>query len=376
MVTAGMLLVLLLAVMPFASACAPAPAAEEAPEEEPEAAPEAAATLPKAEYQWRLGTPWTQDVRNQSLAMFCELIGDYSDGRIEVEFYPDGLLGSHTEIFHAVQEGTVEIGIFAPYVDIVPGGMMNWIPWTVGSFAEAAILYTPPDGAVYKVANEAWNEVGGQLLWSSPMGLYGIGSNVRPLKTPDDLKDQKMRVSASVASVMAFENMGEGTGLTLHTIPWADLYNALERGVVDMCWSLWGSLVEERHMEVLKYYTAMDWAWDCANVSMNKELWDSLPSDLKDAIFTAGKMAEERDFEAQRRQTISHKQKVLDAGVEIYYPTTEERNLWREKANMGQVWEELCKPWLDEHYPGQNMTQELQDELDRVRALAEAAGAV
>lgn len=340
----------------------------------PKAAPEEVAPpAPKAEYNWRLGTPWTQKVRNDSLALYCDLINVYSDGRIKVELYPDGLLGSHSEIFHAVQEGSVEMGMFAPYVDIVPGGMMNWMPWSVGSFDEAAILYTPPDGIEYQVMEEAWNEVGGHLLWSSPMGLYGLGSNVRPLKTPDDLKGQKMRVSASLASVMAFENMGEGTGLTLETIPWADLYNALERGVVDMCWSLWGSLVEERHFEVLKYYTAMDWAWDCANTAMNKELWDSLPADLQDAIFRAGKMAEERDFEAQGRQTAVYKKIVAEAGVEIYYPTEEERDLWRQKANMPAIWDELCKPWLDQHYPGQDMTKRVQDEIARVRA--EVAGA-
>jgi TRAP-type C4-dicarboxylate transport system substrate-binding protein len=40
---------------------------------------------------------------------------------MQVEFYPDGLLGSHDEIFRAVQEGSVEMGVYAPYVDLVPG---------------------------------------------------------------------------------------------------------------------------------------------------------------------------------------------------------------------------------------------------------------
>ena len=35
---------------------------------------------------------------------------------------------------------------------------------------------------------------------------------------------------------------------------------------------------------------------------------------------------------------------------------------------MPAIWDELCKPWLDAHYPGQNMTQVIQDELDRIIA--------
>jgi TRAP-type C4-dicarboxylate transport system substrate-binding protein len=286
---------------------------------------------------------------------------------MEVEFYPDGLLGSHDEIFRAVQEGSVEMGVYAPYVDLVPGGMLNWMNWTVSSFDEAGIAYVAPDGIIYQVMDEAWKEVGFKLFWSSYFGPYGLANKARPLVKPDDMKDLKMRVSASLGFVMTMENMGQGTGLTLQTIPWADLYNALERGVVDMCWSLWPSLVEERHMEVVNYYTDLGFGWDAANVCMNRDLWDSLPGDLQEAIWRAAAMAELRDAEAHRRVNLAYKKQIVDAGVEIYYPTPAEKAVWREKANMPAIWEELATPWLDEHYPGQNMTQKILDELDQIR---------
>jgi TRAP-type C4-dicarboxylate transport system substrate-binding protein len=293
---------------------------------------------------------------------------------MQVEFYPDGLLGSHDEIFRAVQEGSVEMGVYAPYVDLVPGGMLNWMNWTVESFDEAALAYVAPDGILYKIMDDAWGEVGFKLLWSSHFGPYGLGNNVRPLVKPDDMKNLKMRVSASLGFVKTMENMGKGTGLTLQTIPWADLYNALERGVVDMCWSLWGSLIEERHYEVLKYYTDLGFGWDAANVCMNRDLWDSLPAELQEIIKRAALNAEMRDFEFYRRVTISYKKELADAGLQIYYPTAAERAVWREKANMPAIWAELATPWLDEHYPGQNMTKQILDELDRIKAEVEAAG--
>lgn len=341
----------------------------------PEAAPEEGAppAAPEAEYNWRFGMPFIgQELRNESCQLFCDLANVYSDGRIEVEYYPDGLLGTHSEIFHAIQEGSIEFANFAPYVDLIPGGMLNWMPWTVGSYDEAAIAYAP-DGMLFKVMSDAWEEVGGKLLFYTPMGPYGIGNKLRPLKTPDDFKNIKFRVSASLGFVRTIENMAAGTGLTCETIPWADLYNALERGVVDGCWSLWGSLVEERHMEVLKYYTALGFGWDANNVVTNKELWDSLPADLQDAIWRAGRRAEEQNYEVYRRAEMGFRKTVAEAGVEIYYPTFEEREVFREKANMAVIWAELCDPWLEEHYPGQNMSQKLQDELARISA--EVAGA-
>ncbi|MCK4579967.1 MAG: TRAP transporter substrate-binding protein [Dehalococcoidia bacterium] len=361
-VVGGLCLALMIAALPLATACAPGPS-----EGEP-AAPA------QAEYKWRMGNSWTQLERNTSMQLFADLIHEYSGGRIEVEFFPDGLLGTHDELFHAVMDGSVEMGNLCPYVHLLPGGMLNWMPWTTSSYDEAAIAYSAPDGILYKVMTSAYEEVGTKYLWACPTGPYGIGNNIRPLKTPDDFENWKFRVSGSLGFVKTMEHMSEGSVMTLETIPWADLYNALERGVVDGCWSLWGSLIEERHYEVLKYYTDLGFGWDCNNVNINMELWDSLPADLQDVIFRASRAAEERDFEAHRRIDIEYKKKLVDLGLEIYYPTPAEKDAFRQKANMMSIWEELCTPWLDEHFPGQNMTKVMLDELARISAEVTAAG--
>lgn len=332
--------------------------------------PDPAAAQAKVEYKWRFASAWTQKVRNDSIQIFCDLLSKYSTGRIQMTFKPSGLLGTHDEIFHAVREGSIEMAVYAPYVNIVPGGMLNWMPWTVSSYEEAAIAYAPPNGILYKVMDKAYEEVGFKLLWSSPMGPYGIGNKVRPIKTPDDFSKLKLRVSASLGFVRTLENMGKGTGMTLQTIPWADLYNALQTGVVDGCWSLWGSLVEERHYEVLKYYTALDWGWDCCNIAMNRKLYEKLPQDLKDVIFKGGREAEARDYKERKKTDEEYKNKLAASGLVIYFPAAAEKEAFRKKANMLAVWDELCKPWLEKHYPGQNMTKKILDELDKVRLAA------
>lgn len=321
----------------------------------------------KVEYNWRFGSAWTQKTRNESITLFTELVNKYSNGKSQIKFQPSGLLGTHDEIFHAVREGSVEFGVFAPYVNLVPGGMLNWMPWTIGSFEEAAIAYAP-GGVLFKVMDDAYADVGHKLLWSSHYGPYGLGNKVRPIKMPDDFSKLKLRVSGSLGFVRTLANMGQGTGMTLQTIPWADLYNALQTGVVDGCWSLWPSLVEERHYEVLKYYTDLAWGWDATNVTMNRKLWDKLPQDMQDAIMKAGKEAEARDIREIKGQIEDFKKKIVAAGVQIYYPTPAERDIFRKKANMAAVWKELATPWLDKKYPGQNMTEKMLTDLDKVAA--------
>ncbi len=321
----------------------------------------------KAEYQWKFAQPWSRPLSNTSYRIFCDLVKKYTNGRMEIKFYPDGLLGTHDESFHAVQDGSIEIGVFSPYVTLVPGGMLNWMPWTISDWDEAKIAYSAPDGILYKVMQKAWNEVGGQMIFVAAQGAYGIANNVRPLRKPEDFKNLKMRVSASLGFVRALENMGKGSGMTLETIPWADLYNALSRGVVDGCWDMWVSLVDERHYEVVKYYTDLDFSWDCNNVIVNKAKWDALPPDIKTAIQRAAKEAETHLYRAQETAERDYKAKLAkEPGLQITKLTPQEREAFRKKANMPAVWNELCKPWLEKTYPGQNMTGKVQAELEKI----------
>lgn len=328
---------------------------------------------PAAEYKWRMGYSDVMTTRNESLEMFTHLVYGYSGGRIKVDYMGYGVLGSNSEIFNAVQAGNLEMSCHAPYVDLVPGGMMNWMPWTVSNYRQAAVAYEPEKGIIFKVMDDAWAEVGFKQLFNTPQGAYGIANNIRPLKTPADFDGWKFRVSGSLGFVRTMENMSKGYAFQMETLPWADLYTALETGVVDGYWTIWNSLAQERHFEVVKYYTVLNFGWDTNNAVMNLNLWNSLPADLQEAIKKASKHADSEAYESQQRAILESIDFVIANGLEVYWPTEEERAVFREAANMPVIWEELCDPWLDAKYPGQNMSKQIQDELDRIIAETPAA---
>jgi len=320
------------------------------------------------EYKWKFAQTTVRPTQAISMKLFCDLVKKYTDGRVEIKFYENGIMGSHNEIFHAVQQGDIEIGNFAPYVNLVPGGMFNWMPWTISSWEESEIAFGRPNGILYKVLQEAYGEIGMYVLYTNSQGPYGLGNNVREIRKPEDLSNLKFRVSSSLGSVKGLVNMGKGTGMTVETVDWGELYNALSRGVVDGCWSMWPSLIEERHYEVLKYYTSLDWMWDGNQIAINKDLWEKLPADIKAAIIKAASEAEAHQYKMARAAVDSMQAQLKKAdGFNIYYPTEAEKSVFRKKADMLSVWDELCKPWLDKHYPGQNMTEKILKELDAIR---------
>jgi TRAP-type C4-dicarboxylate transport system substrate-binding protein len=316
-----------------------------------------------AEYEWTLSQPWTRPIANEVINKFAEDIKKATDGRIEVKVYADGLLGNHDETFHGVQDGSITMGMVAPYVNLVPGGILNWMPWTISSWEAAEIAFAPVDGPLSKITETAYNEVGMHTLFHISQGAYGLGNIVRPLRKKEDFKNLKMRVSGSTSFVRALQNMGEGTGMTVVTLPWSDLYSALSRGVVDGNWTMWPSLVDERHYEVLKYYSDLNFGWDNNSIVINKDIWEKLPEDLQSIVSKISAEAQAYSNKLHREAESGYIAKVKDSDCEVVVLTDEERAAFRKDSNMPAVWKELCDPWLEKHFPGQNMSEKIQQQL-------------
>jgi TRAP-type C4-dicarboxylate transport system substrate-binding protein len=335
------------------------------------AAPAAAA---QAEYKWTFSQPWVRPLANQAYQFFIDKTKEYTDGRVEIELFVDGLLGNHDETFHGVQDGSITIGTFSPYVSLIPGGVLNWMPWTIASWEEAELAFAPETGVLSEVIEKAYNEVGMHTLFHVSQGAYGIGNTMRPIRTTADFKNLKIRVSSSLGLVRALENMGKGTGMTLTTLPWSEIYNALSRGVVDGCWTMWPSLVDERHYEVMKYYSDLNFCWDNQNVAINKEAWDALPDDLKAGVTRAAAEAQHYANELHRKAEADYiRQLEQQPGFTVVRLTDAERDALREASDVAPIWKELCEPWLEKHYPGQNMSAKLQQALADIREKARAA---
>ena len=323
----------------------------------------------KAQYRWRFSIPWTRPLLQKGFEDFAERVNNETGGKIEIKIFPDGLLGNHEESFKGVQAGDIELAMLVPYVSVVPGGAVNFMPWAVSSYAGFAMAFDTENGMLHQVLDKAYQEVNMKSLFTITSGGYCLGNNVREIKSPEDLKNLKFRVSASKAAVEMLANMGRGTGMTMETIPWSELYNALSRKVVDGCWGTIGLVVAERQYEVLKYYTDLGFMWDAAQVLINKEVWDDLPDDLKAAVEKAAKEAMAHTLKLQMDAEASDIEVLRQNGLIPYVPTPEEKDVFIAASNVKEIWDGEVKPWLDKAYPGENMSDRLLAELERVREI-------
>ena len=219
----------------------------------------------KTEVKWRFAVPWPRPVLQKAFDRFCAEVKTNSGGRMEITLFPDGLLGAPERNLCQRAAGRDRNGHARPLreprsrrrgqLDALDGLELRRVP--------------SPSGLRTASSTRSWKRPTTRSACTSctrSAGRYGLGNNVREIRKPADLKNLKLRVSSSLGMVRALGNMGKGTGMSIETIAWSELYNALSRKVVDGCWSTTNLLVDERHSEVMKYYTDMGFAWDAAQV--------------------------------------------------------------------------------------------------------------
>ncbi|GHU03857.1 C4-dicarboxylate ABC transporter [Betaproteobacteria bacterium] len=332
------------------------------------------ASAAEAKYNWKFANPYPAPHVDVLLQKFASKVTEYSNGQIAIRFYPNGQLGTHDETFHGAQEGSIQIAQVTPYVHLIPGGVI-WLPWTISSYKEFNLAFeldNGPKGPLAKLMEVAYGEVGLKPLFYRSNGGLGIANRIREVKTPDDFKGMKFRVSGSLAHVRVLENMCKGSGATFETMPAAEVYNALSKGVVDAIWESWLQLITERRGEVLKHFTVLDWGWDYNAIAINKDLWEDLPDDLKKAITKAAEevQPELSAVEQKKEEDITQQVAKLFPQLTITKLTEEQRDVFRQKADMPAVWNELCAPWFNKVFPGQDMVAKIIKELAEIREQA------
>ena len=118
----------------------------------------------------------------------------------------------------------------------------------------------------------------------------------KPVRTPADLKGQKIRVMASPVMVKTMEALG-ATGVP---VAWAELYTALQTGVVDGAENNHPSVVTKKFYEVSKYYTLDEHMRIPDLIVMSMKLWNQLNADQQKAAVLRGRRAAPRPTCAAR----------------------------------------------------------------------------
>jgi TRAP-type C4-dicarboxylate transport system substrate-binding protein len=116
------------------------------------------------------------------------------------------------------------------------------------------------------------------MLWNSDTA--GIMSRAKPVRTMDDLKGMRIRTPSRAQSAQL-----TALGATPVDMPVTQIYNALERGVIDATMIPLSAMLDFKLLEVVKYLTVdAPLGRSPFLVSLQRKRYESLPPDLKTIV--------------------------------------------------------------------------------------------
>lgn len=294
-----------------------------------------------SEYTLRLSHVVTPNTpKGMASEKFKEVLERSTEGRIAVEIYPNSELYGDEDEIQALQGGSVEM--IAPasskLTDIAPQLLVLDLPFLIDDVSEVPEVISPdsPVGkGIYTNKELAAANMKVMGLWDN--GLYQITSN-KAVRTPDDLKGQRIRITPSDV-IQAYWNKW---GAKTTPMAFAEVFTALQQGVVDGQFNPYSNIESQRFYEVQKYLTVSNHGYLTYVLAMNDKFFNSLPDDLQQAVVEAVDEASRYNREIAEGVNEEARKVIEEADTtEIIELSDDERQAFKDSV-VPSTWEQFA----------------------------------
>ncbi len=285
-------------------------------------------TLAAGAEELRLSHQWsTSDVRHKVAQMVADEVAA-ADVDLDIQIFPSQSLFKAREQYKPLARGQVDMIVFPlSYA----GGLRNaynltLMPGLVKNHDHAARLNESP----FMEEIEAIMAEDDVMVLVHGYLAGGFAGKDTCITAPEDVEGLQTRAAGK-----AFEQMLAGAGASIASMSSAEIYNAMQTGVLDAANTSSSSFVSYRIYEQVSCFTpAGDYAlWFMYQpLMMNKSKFESLTEEQQAALMAAAEKAEAFYLEEAKSQDGNARQVFADNGVEIAEMTQEEFDAWRAIA--------------------------------------------
>ncbi len=310
---------------------APSPAPAPAPAPTPAPAPE---KTWKVDAQCAIGEKY---YLMPTMRRTIDNIRERTNGRVDITLYPNSGLGiKGADNLRAVSDGSLGMAwIPTPYLaGEIPLAQIGDLPLLAESSFEAEAVWH----ANWDTLEAAFAERNVKLLKMTPYAKQLLGSK-EPVVTLEDWKGLRIRNPGGIAGKII-----EALGATPVTVESAEMFLALQRGIVDAVVTAPGSHYAMSTYEILNYISDFGW-YACQALIVNKDLWESWPDGIKYVVLDEAIREERRGV--VEAVTLGGPEILFTVGMEPVQVSDEVVNKAYEIAPA--LWEE----WASEYGPAE-----------------------
>jgi tripartite ATP-independent transporter DctP family solute receptor len=210
---------------------------------------------------------------------FARDVNEALKGRVEVRVFHSSQLGTDEQMIKGIR-------VAAPEMQL-PSTIMSTVEQRYGVFEMPYIIVNrahmkmaAENREIQKALFDGLPARGIRLLGVWENGFRHITNNVRPIVRPEDLKGIKLRVPGGVWRVKMFQAYGANPS----PMPFAEVYSALQSGVMDAQENPFPQIWSAKFHEVQKFLSLTGHVYTPAYLIVSEDFWRKLPKDVQETI--------------------------------------------------------------------------------------------
>ncbi|MBE9603813.1 TRAP transporter substrate-binding protein [Acetobacteraceae bacterium H6797] len=253
---------------------------------------------------------------NVRLREAAETIDKETGGKVELRIFPSNQLGADTDVLSQVRSGAVQMMTISGLIlsTLVPASSISGIGF---AFPDYPTVWKAMDG---ELGAHIRGEVGKaglvmfEKIWDN--GFRQITSSSKPINTPADLANFKIRVPVSPLWTSMFSAFGAAPT----SINFAETYSALQTKIVDGQENPLAVVETAKLYEVQKYCAMTNHMWDGFWLIANRRAFSAIPANLRDTVEKTLNAAALRQREDTEKLNNSLEAQLKDRGVVFNRP--------------------------------------------------------
>lgn len=251
-------------------------------------------------------------VFGKGVTAFSEKLDELSGGTMACDIFPNGTLGSVTEVAEMVVTNNgcdIEPVVTSSLTSYCPSLGVFDLPFLFADYEAAKTAVDGEAGATLAAELENYNiKVGSWMT----MGFREVTSN-KEIKEVADFEGLKIRTQQNDVHMDIFEALGASPTI----ISFSELYTALEQGTVDAQENPYVNIYNNAYYDVQDYLIETNHVFQMAAFAINKTTYDSLTEEQQGWVDEASAYAAEVEWAATQEDNEKAKQQCVDAGMNL-----------------------------------------------------------
>lgn len=256
----------------------------------------------------------------KGLAEFAKLVEEKSNGKIKIEIYNNGQLGSASDYVVNCHLGTLDMAVVNQSVlsSYVTDLAAVDIPYIIKSYEHADKVFEGQTGVYY--SNEVRDRMDIHTLDIWEVGFRNLTNSKKAVESLNDVKGLRIRTMDNKVHQQFWKTIGADPV----PMSWNEAYTAMQQGALDGQENPLSVILGNNVAEVNDNLALTEHVYSSIFFLMSDDAWNALTEKQQSMIIDCAKEAGLYEREEQRRQEKEALGKLEEQGMQITRPDKQE----------------------------------------------------